>query len=340
MKIPLLVSPHHSAHAPTVEFDQGCLRPYADCPERIERMRARLLESGLALDGGGPLDVPLAELTAVHDPALLDFLAHRAGSMPAGQDYVYPEIFAVRSAMSRLARHRDWPDGAYAFDSYAPLGRATWAAALASAGLAAAGAERLLRGEPCAYALCRPPGHHAGADFYGGYCYLNNTALAAYRLMALGRVAVLDIDYHHGNGTQSIFWDEPRVLFVSLHGDPADEYPYYCGFADETGGPDAPGSNLNLPLAAGTHGAPYLSALQGGLDAIAAFAPAALVVSAGFDTGEDDPVGRFKLLPADYAAVGAAIAQLRLPTLFVQEGGYRLERLADCAQSLVGGFLS
>ncbi len=339
MKIPLLYSPLHIAHAPAVEFDQGRLRPYAECPERIERMRARLLDSGLAEDGGGPLEVTLAELSGVHDPALLNFLARRAERLPDDSPYVYPEIFAIRPEMRRLARNPDWPDGAYAFDPYAPLGRATWQAALAAAGLALAGAERLQHGERCAYALCRPPGHHAGTDFYGGFCYLNNAALAVHRLLALGRVAVLDIDYHHGNGTQSLFWDEPRVLFVSLHGDPVFEYPYYSGFAEETGGPHAPNSNLNLPLPAGTDGATYLRALQRGLDAITAFDPAALVVSAGFDAGEGDPVGHFRLLPADYTAIGAAVGRLNRPTLFVQEGGYRLERLADCAEGLVRGFL-
>jgi acetoin utilization deacetylase AcuC-like enzyme len=195
-------------------------------------------------------------------------------------------------------------------------------------------------GVRCAYALCRPPGHHAGAGFYGGYCYLNNGAIAARRLLNLGRVAIVDIDYHHGNGSQAIFWDEARVFVGSLHGDPDFAFPFYSGYADEAGGPGAEGTNLNVPLPAGTDGADYLTALDRLLDRVSAFDPATLVVSTGYDAYAGDPLSTFEVEADAYGHIGARLAQLDRPTLFVQEGGYCLEALAALAQNLISGFLS
>jgi acetoin utilization deacetylase AcuC-like enzyme len=173
----------------------------------------------------------------------------------------------------------------------------------------------------------------------GGYCYLNNAAIAAHHLSARGNVAILDLDYHHGNGTQDIFWDNPRVFFGSIHADPRREYPYYAGYADETGGAHAPFSNLNLPLPSGTSGPAYLVALNRLLDAAQRFAPVTLVISIGFDTFIDDPLCAFQLILQDYRSIGAAIAQLGLPTLLVQEGGYNVSADGALAEQLLRGLL-
>ncbi len=294
---------------------------------------ARLLGSGLVQAQPDGFLPTRAELETVHTPALLDFLAGRGGQLAPGQEYAYPEIFPIRAEMCAGT------DGCFAFDPYSPIGRETWTAAQASAGLALEGARAVLAGSPAALALCRPPGHHAGTDFYGGYCYLNNAALAARTLQARGRVAVLDVDYHHGNGTQSIFWDDAAVFTASIHGDPAFEYPSYSGFARETGGSQAQGGNLNLPLPAGTDGATYRAALERMLETARRFDPQTVVVSLGFDTAEADAVGTFRLRPLDFFALGQALAGLKRPTLFVQEGGYALEAIADLAEQFFSGFL-
>ncbi len=202
-------------------------------------------------------------------------------------------------------------------------------------------AELLLRREThTAYALCRPPGHHAGPDFFGSYCYVNHAALAASRLLALGRVAILDIDYHHGNGTQAIFWEEPRVLYTSLHIDPNYDFPYFTGYSHETGGSQAPGSTYNLPLPPGTSTSSYLAALEAALRAVRAFNPASLVVSVGYDPYQGDPLSDFRLEAGAYSAIGSRIAGLKLPTLFVQEGGYAVDALPGLAENLLVGFLA
>ncbi|MBC8055659.1 MAG: histone deacetylase family protein, partial [Rhizobiales bacterium] len=191
-----------------------------------------------------------------------------------------------------------------------------------------------------AFALSRPPGHHAGADFFGGYCFLNNAALAAQALRDGGaeRVAVLDVDYHHGNGTQSIFCDRADVLTVSIHGDPLTEYPFYLGHADERGIGAGAGFNLNLPLPRGTGFARWREALRVGLDAIRAFGADALVVSLGVDTFEGDPISGFALRTDDYLEIGRSIAAARLPTVFVFEGGYAVAEVGVNTVNVLEGF--
>ncbi|NJL48184.1 MAG: hypothetical protein HC929_12750 [Leptolyngbyaceae cyanobacterium SM2_5_2] len=207
------------------------------------------------------------------------------------------------------------------------------------AAAAAAVQNLLLAGEArLAYALCRPPGHHAGRDFMGGYCYLNNAAVAAAHLAAAwGRVGLLDVDYHHGNGTQDIFWDDPQVFFGSIHAAPGVDYPYYSGYADETGGPTAPGGIANVPLGSGTTSADYLAALDGLLARCADFGAAALVVSLGFDAYAGDPMSIFDVQPETYTAIGERLAGLGVPVLLVQEGGYQVEALGRLAGHLLAG---
>jgi acetoin utilization deacetylase AcuC-like enzyme len=190
-----------------------------------------------------------------------------------------------------------------------------------------------------AYALCRPPGHHATRARYGGFCYFNNAALAAGRLAPLGRVAVLDIDFHHGNGTQEITYGSDGVMYVSIHGDPNDSFPFFYGYAGERGKGAGEGYNLNLPLSQGADWAVYQPALQRALEAIADHGCRALVVSAGFDTCQGDPLGGFALQPEDFQPIGEAIAALGLPTVMVQEGGYVVDLLGRCAEALVAGLM-
>jgi acetoin utilization deacetylase AcuC-like enzyme len=198
----------------------------------------------------------------------------------------------------------------------------------------------VLAGERAAFALTRPPGHHAGMDFFGGYCFLNNAALAAQSLRDAGvrRVAVLDVDYHHGNGTQAIFYDRADVFFASIHGDPHTEYPYFLGYADERGEGAGEGCNLNLPLARGSGFAVWREALARALKAIAGFGADALVVSLGVDTFEGDPISGFGLRSADYLAVGEDIAAAGLPTVFVFEGGYAVAEVGINTVNVLEGF--
>jgi len=191
----------------------------------------------------------------------------------------------------------------------------------------------------CAFALCRPPGHHATADMYGGYCFLNNAAIAAQHLRNQGaaRVAILDVDFHHGNGTQDIFYARDDVLFVSLHGDPMDAFPYYLGHADETGSGAGEGFTLNFPMPPKTGFGEWRKALSEGMDRIAGFAPDALIISLGVDTFENDPISFFKLTSNDYLTLGADIAAAGLPTVFVMEGGYDIEEIGvNTVNTLIG----
>ncbi len=230
--------------------------------------------------------------------------------------------------------------GSYAFDTATPINMGTWTAARAAADVALTGAQAIANGEASAFALTRPPGHHAGRDLFGGYCYLNNVAIAAEWLSQKGlRPAILDVDYHHGNGTQSIFYDRNDVFFASLHADPATDYPHFLGFADEKGQGKGEGGTLNLPMTRGADWTVYVEALAQGLRAVDAFGADVLLVSLGLDTYEKDPISHFKITSEDYRRMGAAIAQLKKPTLFVFEGGYHVDALAENTTNVLEGFL-
>jgi acetoin utilization deacetylase AcuC-like enzyme len=233
--------------------------------------------------------------------------------------------------------------GLFSFDAGTPLTAGSWVAARAGAACAIDAAREVSRGAVrSAFALSRPPGHHAGAEFFGGYCFLNNAALAAQGLRDGGaaRVAVLDVDYHHGNGTQAIFYERADVLTVSIHGDPRTEYPYFLGHADERGAGAGRGANLNLPLPRGTDFARWRAALHAGLGAIRGFGAEALVVALGVDTFEGDPISGFRLRSDDYHEVGRAIAAAALPTVFVFEGGYAVAEVGINTANVLEGFES
>lgn len=335
----IIHSETHREHDPPFEFTGDRLTPYSERPARAEAILRTLQERDFA-DVIAPGDGGLEFVREVHDADYLDYLAHayeawrESGKAETG---VLPDTFAVRGMRTRPGerRHRD---GYYCFDAQTPIVSGTYRAALASARCALTGASLLLFGERAVYALCRPPGHHAGRDLYGGYCYLNNAAVAAACLGREGRVAVLDVDYHHGNGTQDIFYESGRVLVVSIHGDPDRAYPYFSGFAEERGAGAGEGFNRNFPLREGVEETEYLAVLAEGLGVVGGFSPRFLVVSTGVDTFRDDPLGDFNLSVDAFARVGARIAGAGLPTLFVQEGGYQVQEMGTCVANLLEGY--
>ena len=345
-KIPVYYSPDHQLHQPCYEYDRGIQIPYQEVPQRIE----------LALNAFGQLtdceiitpeiNLPMSAIERIHTPDLIQHLIERS-QFAAQQEqqfqqehlYLYPWIWPHNPNMRKGLLNSPDSAGCFAFDSYAPIGKNTWQAVYASANLAYHASQAVARGNArVAYALCRPPGHHAGRDTIGGYCYLNNAALAADQLhQALGRGVILDIDYHHGNGTQEIFWNEPEVLFISIHADPAHEYPFFSGFADERGGDDAVGSNLNIPLLKGCNDQAYLRAIEQALASTRNFQPNWLVLSAGFDTSYADPSTFFELSDDIFCEMGKKIKGLNLPVVIVHEGGYAVEKNGSLAVKLLAG---
>jgi acetoin utilization deacetylase AcuC-like enzyme len=329
----------HQGHRPQTFFNFGEMQDNLEKPERIEAIRATLASLPAVRVHESERHATFDELCAVHTPELVRFLTERMVAWdPEWPDEIVPGLFPYSFSNAKVP---DWPlaqASYFCFDAGTPIGPKTVQAATAAAGCALQAAEAVASGASAlAYALCRPPGHHATRARYGGFCYFNNAALAAGRLASLGRVAVLDIDFHHGNGTQEITYRSDRVMYVSIHGDPNDSYPFFCGYAEERGEDAGEGYNLNLPLARGSGLAAYQPALQRALDAITGNDCRALVVSAGFDTCEGDPLGGFSLQPEDFQPIGEAITSLGLPTVVVQEGGYVVDLLGQCAQALVTG---
>lgn len=288
---------------------------------------------------------------AVHDADLLDVIEHAwtnglaagatDGSRPLIPDTYLLGRYAGGMALHSLPTSRHLRLGAYLFDTATPIVAGTWSAARVAVDVALSAAERVLGGAPLAYGLCRPPGHHAARGMFGGYCYLNNAAIVAEWLRRQGgarRVAILDIDYHHGNGTQQLFWERGDVLYLSLHADPARAYPYFSGYAVETGVGQGAGLTRNWPLPARTGIDGYAIALAEALALVAAFAPdAPLVISAGFDTFERDPIGDLALRTLDYFEIGRLVRALGMPMIVLQEGGYAVDALGANALALLGG---
>ncbi|MDP9271096.1 MAG: histone deacetylase family protein [Chloroflexota bacterium] len=346
--IPVVASPAHLGHTGLVEVQGGRQIPCYEQPERITR-----IERALAASGGYDLKEPMAHglepITAVHDPVLVDLLEHVwadavASGATDGVAPLIPDTFLVGpyavGGYSGTGTARPARLGAHCLDTATPIVGGTHAAARAAVDVALTASDEVLGGARIAYALCRPPGHHANRTMYGGYCFFNNAAIVAEALLARGsrRVAILDVDYHHGNGTQQLFWERAEVLYVSLHADPARAFPYFSGHADETGGGSGTGTTLNFPLADGTEIGGYLAALGAACEAIDGFAPdAPLVVSLGFDTFERDPIGDLAIRTADYAEIGGRIAALSVPTVILQEGGYDVEAIGANAVSFMGG---
>lgn len=332
----------HRLHISPGEFGFGEVVPAFEKPERLDIVLDRVREVGLG-SIEPPKHFPFAAIAAVHAPALLSFLqsAHAEWAALHRPGAAYPIAWpggGMRrdktggSVDTKLAR--------YCIDAATPITATTWAAAVASANCALGAAELVGRGERAAFALCRPPGHHAGFDSYGGYCFLNNAAVAAQHLRSAGtdRVAILDVDYHHGNGTQNIFYGRGDVFYASIHADPDFEYPFLAGYADETGAGAGAGANLNLPLPDGTGWEPWSLALDHAVAAIGRFGADTLIVSLGVDTFKRDPISRFRLESDDFLRIGERIAALKRPTLFVMEGGYAVAEIGINTVNVLQGF--
>ena len=333
-----------SLHSPAWENFRGERVPCLENPSRAEFVRAELLARGHTLTP--PTADSTAVLDQVHTPRYLAFLARAWDDWlaldPRNADLQpFPSVWPVRSLRSDVEPVNFTARlGLYSMDNGSPLVAGTWAAAKAGADAAVSAADLLTGGERAVFCATRPPGHHAGADFMGGYCFLNNAAVAAQALRNQGcaRVAVLDVDYHHGNGTQSIFFQRADVLFVSIHGDPRTEYPFYLGHADETGAGAGAGFNVNLPLVAGSDATIWFAALEHACQRIAAYGADALVVSLGLDTFAGDPIASFSLQSPDYSRLGERLARLGLPTVLVLEGGYAAAELGVNAVNAIEGF--
>ena len=327
-------------HAPQRFMVAGSFRASTEQPERADRLLAGAREAGLAVER--PAEHGLAPIAAIHPPDYLRFLetihARWCAEVEGAADEVLPNVHLDRT----LGGYPASPVGLAAFhqaDTACPIGPDTWHSACWSAWSAVSAAEAVLAGERAAYALCRPPGHHAYADLAGGFCFLNNSAIAAQALRrAHDRVAVLDVDVHHGNGTQGIFYARDDVLTVSLHADPAVYYPFLCGYAHERGAGRGDGYNRNLPLPRTTKDDDYMAALEVALAHLRAFAPGALVLALGLDAHIDDPLKGMRLSTGAFGRIGAAVAQLELPTLLVQEGGYLSDALGRNLAAFLTGF--
>lgn len=331
--------PDQALHDPDTVFRTG---RFIAQPDRAERYRIFL--DTVTNERHEIVEAPLnrAEaVAAVHDPAYIEFLqgvharwVQQPGYGPVAIPNVHPTHRMYRKPTELLGEL-----GWYSNSTSCPITEGTWPAVFASAQVAVHGAERLASGAAPVYAMCRPPGHHAYPDLMTGVCYLNNAAIAAELLaVRFGTVAVIDIDVHHGNGTQFIFWTRPDVLVCSVHVDPRLSAPYYAGHADEVGEGAGKGCNFNQPLPWATPDVPWLAAIDGAVARVRDFAPGALVVSLGLDAGEHDPSGAFKVTDAGFAEAGRKLAAVGCPTLLVQEGGYLSPFLGGTLRSFLRAF--
>jgi len=336
--LPVVVTDAHRHHDPPFELNAGQrVAPVYERPGRVDAILAGLP----AAERHDPTAHDDAALRTVHDPDLVRFLreGHDAWRRAGGPDVMIADTFRSPRWASGGSPTAS-PFGAagwWCFDTATPIVAGSFRAARAAADVALTAVDLVVAGAPLAYALTRPPGHHAGRDYFGGFCLLNHAAIAARALQVGGRVAVLDIDVHHGNGTQDIFWRDGSVLYVSLHADPDTTFPYFSGFAAEQGEGPGRGATRNVPLASGTDDVGYLAALDAALDQIAAFDAATLVLSLGLDTSQHDPIGPFALTAEGLADIGARIGGLGMPTVVIQEGGYALDHLGTLAAAVLGG---
>ena len=336
-----IYSDAHLQRQAKTELYGGELVPPHECAQRVQFVLDRVAEVGLGAVAG-PRSFGMAPIRRVHEPGYLAFLEHAWDDWSAAgyRGEAIPTCWPARRMVQRCPTQIDGKLGYYAASSETSICAGTWPAALSAADVALTAAARLMAGERSAFALCRPPGHHAAADLYCGYCFLNNAAIAAQWLRDQGasRIAVLDVDFHHGNGTQDIFYDRDDVLFASLHGDPAEAFPHFLGYADETGTGAGLGFNVNFPLPRGAAFDLWGSALARALGHITAYAPEYLVVSLGVDTFERDPISFFKLASDDFSRYGEMIGRAGIPTLFVLEGGYAVAEIGINAVNVLTGF--
>jgi acetoin utilization deacetylase AcuC-like enzyme len=330
--------PDQLLHHPRGYFSRGQMREAQEVPQRAERLVAAARSLGFEVEA--PADFGTAPIAAVHDMNYLRFLEEAHGEwkrMPEDWgDEVMSNVFVrepnpLRGVLAQAAR--------YLADGSCPIGAHTWRAAYWSAQSALAAAAWVNEGARESYALSRPPGHHARKDAAGGFCYLNNAAIAAQSLRSrFERVAILDTDMHHGQGVQEIFYGRSDVLYVSIHGDPTNFYPVVAGYEEERGAGAGEGFNVNLPMPHGSSEAVFFERVEAALRVLKRFEPDALVLALGFDIYKDDPQSKVAVTTEGFERLGAAIGALGLPSVIVQEGGYHLESLEDNARAFFGGF--
>jgi acetoin utilization deacetylase AcuC-like enzyme len=344
----VVYSPSHLGHDIHTQTVLGVQVPANEVAERAETIRATLVADG-GFELASPVEHGAAPITAVHDPGLLRFLEEawdEAVAQGHPYDFIAPETITNAAATEdmgasarREASRIDGRAGYWALDTSTYIRSGTYVAARAAVDVALTAADLVLDGEAAAYGLCRPPGHHAARSMYGGFCYFNNAAIVADEIARRTgeHVSILDVDFHHGNGTEQIFWRRGDVLYVSLHAHPDRQYPYVLGWEDETGEGDGEGANLNIPLPAGLANEGYLDALDRGLGRIADEPGSIVVVSLGFDTYGLDPIGDFALTTEVYHEVGRRTAALGKRLVILQEGGYYLPALGENARAWLRG---
>jgi acetoin utilization deacetylase AcuC-like enzyme len=336
----VITTSDHVLHDPATMAPLADGRPFYDKAVRVQELM-RTVEK-LRLPTEVAPDHGLAPIAALHDPGYLEFLETSFGrwqSTALAGPAVRPGAYAVRP-LQRRPNNVLGQAGFYLSGVGCPVLEGTWQASKRSAHVAVEGARRILSGAREAYALCRPSGHHAYGDLAGGFCYLNNAAIAAQTLVAGGaKPAILDVDVHHGNGTQAILYERDDIFFCSVHGDPRELYPWYAGYADETGTGRGLNCNLNLPLPAGTQNAEFVAAIDKGLAAIKRFGATVLIISLGFDAQAGDPTANLSVTADGFREIGKHIGEFGTPVLLVQEGGYFIEKLAENLEAFLAGFL-
>jgi acetoin utilization deacetylase AcuC-like enzyme len=334
-------SEDHRLRNARTELHGGELVSPFETPARAQIVLDRLKAVGLGKIAS-PSQHDLTPILRVHDEQFVEFLtnAWTEWSATGNRGEAIPDCWPARRMFQRRPSSIAGKLGYYAMAAETSISSGAWDAARVAVDVAVSAAELMQSGAPAAFALCRPPGHHAARDLYGGYCFLNNAAVAAQYLRdhGAGRVAILDVDFHHGNGTQDIFYDRADVLFVSIHGDPTEAFPYFTGHRDEIGAAAGEGFNLNFPLPRGTDFEGWRTSLESALVRIRHFAPDALVVSLGVDTFAGDPISSFKLQSPDFSTYGRMIGACRFPTLFVLEGGYAVKEIGVNVVNVLTGF--
>lgn len=328
-----------SLHNPSGFLVNGVMQPNPEKPERMERLLAGVAAGNHEVLA--PADHGLAPIAAVHTPAYIKFLStvhERWARIPDATPEIFPNIHPDRRTAS-YPLSVVGQAGFHITDMSCPISAHTWGAVRWSANCAVSTTQAVMDGERMAFALCRPPGHHCFSDLAGGFCYLNNSAIAAQHLrQSYDRVAVIDVDLHHGNGTQGIFYQRDDVFTLSIHADPARFYPFFWGHAHEVGDGAGHGYNLNIPLPRGTGDEGFMKGLSDGLAHVRSFAPGAIVIALGLDAFEGDPFGGLAVSTHGFAQMAKILAALDLPTVIVQEGGYLCDELGENLHAFLSGF--
>lgn len=337
----LFFSDRQKLHQTTTEFVMGALRPGMDSSARTEAIADEIRRLDIGCFEQPNAEVPLSILGKVHSRGLLNFLetlherweAAYPGSAP------FPEMGLAPGMRRRVTNSLRAQLVHYCFDTCTPVGKGTWVATLDSASSAYAATQAALSGERYSFSLCRPPGHHSGQDFYGGYCFLNNAAIAAEAwVMQTGtRCAIIDVDFHHGNGTQQIFYEREEVFYASLHRSPGDTYPFFSGYEDERGAGAGLGENLNLPIPAEGGWSQFEPTLIRALESALSRNPSALIISLGVDTYYEDPVGGLGLTIEAFRRMGALFKRGNLPVMVILEGGYLVRAVGACVSRFLLG---